>query len=35
MELDTAIYVSYIIWYSFGLFVTCTIVIKVIKTMQR
>ena len=35
MELDTAIYVSYIIWYSFGLFVTCTIVINVIKTMQR
>ena len=35
MELDTAIYVSYIIWYSFGLFVTCTIVVQVIKTIRQ
>lgn len=35
MDLETAICVSYIIWYSFGLFVTCTIVVHVIKTIRQ
>ena len=34
MELDTAIYVSYVIWYSFGVFVTCTIIVQIVKTLK-
>ena len=31
MDLETAVYVSYIVWYSFGIIIVTTIVIQIVK----
>ena len=31
MDLETALYVSYAVWYSFGIIIVTTIVIQIVK----